>query len=346
MTTTTAALPMPPGDPDRPGDPANPGPLVTQILAELAGGAPFLPIERFIRTGFAVRLLAVLEHVMATGTWMIVTALPGDGKSTTLDHFIGRHAAHWVDGEGGQRVRIVPVLATRVSRGVGSADRLMVALAHGLGAVPNLRAYQFRDWLVGAIVRAGVRMIAIDDAHELTMGQLSYLRELTDQLASRGHRVAIVLLAASATTDPRAGNPWRLVAANDLVAEQFRRRLNGPDPIVHVAGLSRPEVGRVLKTWEVLYHERFPELELARWTGSVFHWLTDERNDTAGSGRVRMKHLADVVDAALALAWAEARPGLRADGMDLYHAALRLTVRGFTHVVLDVELGLDGTTAA
>ncbi len=39
-------------------------------------------------------------------------------------------------------------------------------------------------------------------------------------------------------------------------------------------------------------------------------------------------------------------PGLRVDGMGLYDAALRLTVRGFTHVALDVELGLDGTAAA
>lgn len=125
-----------------------------------------MPLALFVPTGFAVRLLAILEHVLLTGTWMIVTALPGDGKSTALDRFVTRHAAHWVDLADGKRRRVVPVLATRVSLGMGSAERLMVALAHGLGAVPNLRGYRFRDWLVGAIADAGVRMIVIDDAHE------------------------------------------------------------------------------------------------------------------------------------------------------------------------------------
>lgn len=335
MTTVTAANPLPP-EPEE-----SPGPLVTQILAEVAGRAPFLPIARFVPTGFANRLLAVLEHAMATSTWLIVTALPGDGKSWALNQFVALHPAVWVDEADGGRSRQVPVVRTRVSRGLMSADQLMNALAHELGAVPNLRAYERRSWLVGAIVRADVRMIVIDDAHEVTAAQLSYLRELTDQLESHGHRVALVLLAASLSTDPRVGNPWKMIVGHNLLAEQFRRRLNGPDPVAYVAGLSRPEVGQVLKTWEVLHRETFPDLVLAKWTSSLVGWLTNTRNDPAHTGRVRMKHVVDTVNAALGVAWAQGRPGLRADGMDLYDAALRLTVRGFTYAVLDVECRAD-----
>ena len=330
MAKTAIAAPAP-------GEPPAVAPLVIQILAEAAGRSPFVPLARFVPTGFAVRLLAILEHVLLTGTWMIVTALPGDGKSTTLDRFLVRHEAHWVDLADGKRRRIVPVLATRVSLGMRSADRLMVALAHGLGAVPNLRGYRFRDWLVGAIADAGVRMIVIDDAHEITVAQLSYLREVTDHLASRGHPVALVLLAASHGSDPRAGNPWKLIEGNGLVAEQFRRRLNGPDPVVYVAGLTRREVGAVLKTWETLYREWFPDLELAKWAGSVFDWLSNARN-AGDTGRVRMRYLAESVNGTLALAWAEGRTGLLPDAMDLYATVVRLTTRGFTYAVLDAEL--------
>jgi hypothetical protein len=242
-----------------------------------------------------------------------------------------------VDLADDKRRRVVPVLATRVSLGMRSADRLMVALATGLGAVPNLRSYRFRDWLVGAIADAGVRMIVIDDAHELTVAQLSYLRELTDHLGSRGHRVGLVLLAASHGSDPRGGNPWKLIEGKGLVAEQFRRRLNGPDPVVYVAGLTKREVGSVLKTWETLYREWFPDLQLTKWAESLFGWLTDTRN-AGDTGRVRMRYLAEAVNGTLALAWAEGRIGLRPDGMDLYETVVRLTTRGFTYAVLDIEL--------
>lgn len=334
MPRTAVAAPAPDEEPGV-------APLVVQILSEAAGRAPFVPVVRYVPTGFAVRLLAILEHVLLTGTWMIVTALPGDGKSTALDRFLSLHPEHWVDLGGGSRRRVVPVLATRVSLGLASADRLMIALAHGLGAVPNLRGYRFRDWLVGAIASAGVRMIVIDDAHELTVAQLSYLRELTDHLSSRGCRVALVLLAASHGSDPREGNPWQLIEGRGLVAEQFRRRLNGPDPVVYVAGLTRREVGAVLKTWEALYREWFPDLELAKWAGSVFTWLTDKRN-AGDTGRVRMRYLAEAVNGALALAWAEGRTGLLPDAMDLYHTVVRLTTRGFTFAVLDAELRPGG----
>ncbi len=330
--TRTAAIPEPPEGG------AGPSPLFAQVIAEQRGREPFVPLDRYIPTGFACRLEALMEHAYATGSWFLFTAFPGDGKSTALEHFEGAHAPSREPGGDGSSTRIVPVLSTRVSSGVQSTDRLVGALADELGAVPRIGPSRTRAWLVGAIVRAKVRMIVIDDAHELRLGQLSYLRELTDQLKRRGVRPSVVLLAAVNSKEPRSCDPWRLIVKDPLVAEQFRRRLNGPDPVVRVAGLSEAEVGRVLRTWELQYAPAFPELALARWAGSLFTWLTDKRNDTAGAGRARMKQLAEVVHAALGLAWAEERPGNAHDGMDLYDAALRLTVRGDASPVFDVDL--------
>lgn len=327
--TKTADLP--------PIDPADVSPLLVQLRAAAYGRPPFVPLRRFIPTGFSRRLLGVLEHAMTTGQWFLVTAMSGDGKSTTLARFRLMHPASVIDGPDGKRVRKVPVLSTRVSSGIQSADKLMHALAHGLGAVPTLSEAKRRQWLVEAITTAEVRLIVIDDAHEMTMHQLSYLRELTGQLAEAGWEPAVVLLAAVGSTDPRSGKPWTLIARDDLVAEQFSNRLDGTDPVVFIEGLSRTEVGRVLATWEVFYRDRFPDLELAKWATSVFGWLTDPRVDRATTGRVRMRHLGGTVNGALAVAWAEGRTGLRPDAMDLYGAAVRITVRGYAVAVVEAE---------
>jgi hypothetical protein len=286
---------------------------------------------------------------MATGGWYLVTALSGDGKSKTLAEFRARNPASIEDRPDGRRVRVVPVLSTRVSSGIQSADKLMYALAAGLGAVPPQSAARFRVWLVDAIATAEVGIIVIDDAHEMTMAQLSYLRELTGQLAEAGHEPSVVLLAAVDSKDPRACKPWTLIARRDLVAEQFSNRLDGPDPVVFVEGLSRREVGEVLRSWEVLYADRFPDLELTPWTHSLFAWLTDERNDRLETGRVRMKELRGAVNGALAVAWAEGRTALRPDGMDLYASVVRITVRGYSVAVIEADLddededGKEGT---
>jgi hypothetical protein len=125
-----------------------------------------------------------------------------------------------------------------------------------------------------------------------------------------------------------------MIARKELVAEQFNNRLDGADPVVFIEGLSRSEVGQVLATWEHLYRSDFPELELAKWTSSTVGWLTDPRNDRVKTGRIRMRQLRAGVNAALAVAWAGRRPGLREDGSDLYAAFVRLTVRGFTVAVV------------
>lgn len=323
-----------------PVDGTPPSPVPTSSLpARLAALAEHVRVfrwdERFIPTAFATRLLALLEYALKTGTWFVVCAQPGDGKSTALAHFrTSAHAAHVVESPEGLGVTRVPVLATRVSSGIQSADRLMIALASGLGALPNLRAYKLRQWFVDACVRAGVGLIAIDDAHELSGAQLSYLRELTGQLAEQGLRPAVLLLAASASLDPAAQPLWRLISGDALTHAQFRRRLDGTDPLVLVEGLSEPEVGAVLRTLEHRYREQFPGLRLQPLAHSMFGWLTDARLDPLRVRRVRMGYLCDLVHAALADAALAGPEGVENVGRLLHAAAIRLAVRGYAYSVL------------
>lgn len=304
---------------------------LARIIAATAGGrAPFIPNSDFILTGFADRLLKTLQLAYDKKESHVVCARSGDGKSTTLRQF---HALHPRSRDASGVAR-VPVLSTRVPTGRQSADALMVALAERLGAVPNIRLLRMRQSVVSGCVRAGVRMIVIDDAHELTLGQLNYLRELTDRLREMERPVTVALLAGTSSLDPADQPLWKLVGQAGLTAEQIKERLDGTDPLVLINGLSRREVGGVLATLERTYSDSFPELRLTPWTSSMFEWLTDPRVDATRSGYVRMRSICQVVESALADAWAREMPGLDEGGLLLRDAAIRLVTRGMHYSTL------------
>jgi energy-coupling factor transporter ATP-binding protein EcfA2 len=305
------------------------------------GRTAFCWVDRFIPTGFSRRLLELLDLAFATRHWYVVFGQSGDGKSTTLRQFVSLNKAERLDG-----VRVVPVLAARVPTGHFAADHLVQELAAGLGTVPRLRMNQMRHWLVDACIRHGVTLIVIDDAHELRTSQLNYLRELTDQLKDRGHEVGVVLLCVTDGGEPKTQPVWRLIVTSGLETQQFSNRLDGTDPIVLVESLSKVEVGRVLRTLETFYRETFPELALACWTKSMFEWLTDPRIDSAHMGRVRMKAIRQVVEAALAEAWAKGMTGLDPQGEMLRTTAICLAVRGADYSVLPAEDKPDRDGAA
>ncbi len=305
-----------------------------RVLLEAArrGYAPFAWRDQFIPTGFSQRLLDILDLAYSSSHWFVVFGQSGDGKSTTLREFVRRHPIERSDG-----VRQVPVVSTRVPTGRFAADHLVQALAQKFGALPNLRSSQMRQWLVTACVHQGVRLIVIDDAHELRVSQLNYLRELTDQIKDLGVDVGVVLLSVTNGKEPKTQPIWRLIVDNGLETQQFSNRLDGTDPIVLVESLSRGEVGRVLQTLEEIYRTDFPELKLACWTKSVFGWLTDPRVDYARMGRVRMKAVRQIVEAALAEAAAKRMTGLDEGGEMLQRASVRLAVRGGDYSVVTAE---------
>jgi len=302
------------------------------IVSARANRPAFVWQDRFLPTGFARRLTAVLERSFESGRWYVVFAQSHDGKTTALRKFRRTHSVADVDG-----VRKIPVLATRTPTGRFSADHLVLALIQELGTVPNLRLTVLRSWLVRAVRMAGVRLIVIDDAHELTLAQLNYLRELTDQLKDAGIVVGVVLLAVTTSQQPKDQRLWRLIRESGLDARQFSNRLDGVDPLVLVPSLSKPELGKVLKSLEELYRPTFPDLKLAMWTTSMFDWLTAPTIDHARMGRVRMGAVCEVVRAALDLAWALGLRGLDPDGRMLSDAAFRLATRGDTFSRVDDE---------
>lgn len=315
-----------------------PAGLVAALASVRAGLVPFRPIELFIPTRFARRLVEVLELALETGQWFVVCAQPGDGKSTALRWFL-RRRPRTRDERG---VAHVPILAARVTKATKSSpNTLMLALASSLGAVPNFTMSRFRLWFVTACDRAGVQMIVIDDAHELTDEQLDYLRELTDQLLDRRRRVALVLLAAAKSTDPTALPVWRRIRASGLGAWQFDRRTDGSDPLVLIESMTEREQREVLATLQREYRSAFPSLRLTRYSTSMFEWLLDTRIDRAEMKRVRMDSICKVVYAALADAQTAGLTDVGAAGELLHAAAVRLALRGsaFTLITGDQDGG-------
>jgi len=184
---------------------------------------------------------------------------------------------------------------------------------------------QRRPWLVHMLARTGVELLIIDDAQDLSLAHLAYLKELTDNLAAPPyqHRLGLCLVSASErgvvplreTLEHREGLLWR----------QFRRRLDTERPYCLVRGHSEEEVREVLAGYEDLYRPQLPALALCRWAGSIYQWLTHPALDLEGSRRVTMDHLARLV--ILALRRAHAAGAQDVDGALLRAAADLMTLR-------------------
>src|SRR5690348_3254975 len=90
-------------------------------------------------------------------------------------------------------------------------------------------------WLVGQCVRAQVECIAIDDAQDLSIAHLRYLKELTDELAALPHRRQVGLCLVTATYGEAFPLQKELNQAGTLWA-QFRGRLDKERPYCLVLG--------------------------------------------------------------------------------------------------------------
>jgi hypothetical protein len=97
-----------------------------------------------------------------------------------------------------------------------------MALSAAFGVVPPLPWYARRTWLVQVMASAQVECIIIDDAQDLTLAHLAFLKELTDNLAAPPYQrqVGLCLVAA------HSGNvvPFKETFARpETLWRQFRR---------------------------------------------------------------------------------------------------------------------------
>jgi hypothetical protein len=82
-----------------------------------------------------------------------------------------------------------------------------------------------------------------------------------------------------------------------------------------------------------VYRELFPQLNLRRWTSSIYTWLTQPVLDPTSSGRVTMDYLMKLVTTALEWTYEASETDVRAETLEL--AASLLVLRRDTLWLID-----------
>src|SRR5947209_12729262 len=114
---------------------------------------------------------------------------------------------------------------------------------------------------------------------------------------------------------------------------QFRRRLDCSQPYCRVVSHTEGEVRDILLALEQIYRPSFPALNLQKWTGSIYKWLTHPLLDPQKSGRVLMDPLMKLVTTALK--WSYAQREADVTSKQLKAAAELLTLRRDNIQIID-----------
>src|SRR6266702_4047856 len=150
---------------------------------------------------------------------------------------------------------------------------------------------------MGHLHQYGTKLIVVDDAHDLSLPHLMFLKEVTDQgRLQYNHRLGLCLVAAGrGTTIPLK----ETLDLPDPTWLQFRRRFDKLEPFCRIAGHTSEEVRDILATLETVYQPLFPQLNLRQWAGTIYTWLTQPVLDPTHSGRVTMDNLMKLVTTVL-----------------------------------------------
>lgn len=263
-----------------------------------AARPPFVLQRRFLETPFERRFQGILRQAWEERSWHVIAAVPGSGKSLGIADFFHQSGAY-KDTTGITRL---PILVIRAPKNATREQALGMVLSAAFGIIPSMPWAQRRIWLVHILASTGVECIIIDDAQDLHLSHLALLKELTDNLAAPPYerRVGLCLVAA------HSGNVMPLketFARPDVLWKQFRHRMALINPYCIVSGHTEEEVRHILLTFEELYRSQLPDLQLHRWTKTIFSWLIHPILDPDGTKRVTMDHLSRLVTATLRRAY-------------------------------------------
>src|SRR6266480_5415581 len=272
----------------------------------------------FIETAFARRLQAKLHDSWDNRSWHLLLADPGAGKTTAIRDLQKR--------AGGRSVLAV-VAPKNIEDEQALGDQFFSAL--GLSLKGHWRTRKPK--LMGHLYQYGTEFLIVDDAHDLSMPHLMLLKEVTDQgKLQYDHLLGVCLVAAG------RGNTIPLKEILDQPEPtwlQWRRRLDSMQPFCRIASHTSEEVREILATLETVFQPLLPQLNLRRWTGSIYDWLTQSALDPTNSGRVTMDHLMKLVLAALQ--WSYEAKATDVQEKWLEQAAELLVLRHDTFEIID-----------
>ena len=280
-----------------------------------------LPLfEGFIETPFEQRFQGLLRQAWKLRRWHVIVAKPGSGKTMGIRD-VSAQASHKAGMMGGRRYPVLAVTAPKNDPKEASLGNfLLTALGLGARGRWSERKYLFFELLI----QYGVECLICDDAHDLSMPHLIFLKELTDQLQLIHPPYALGLCLVAAGRG--AAMPLKDVFEQpETMWFQFQRRLDPLHPYCRIVSHTEAEVRDILLALERIYHPSFPDLNLRQWTGSIYTWLTHPLLDPLKSRRVIMDHLMKLVTTALQWSYADSQKDLSAKHLEA--AAEHLTLR-------------------
>jgi AAA domain len=253
-------------------------------------------------------------------SWHVIVADPGAGKTTSIRDLQKR--------AGGRSVLAV-VTPKNNDDEQALGDQFFAALGVPIRGHWSTR----KPKLMGHLHQSGTECLVVDDAHDLSMPHLMFLKEVTDQgRLQYDHPLGLCLVAAG------RGNTIPLKEILDQPEPtwlQWRRRLDPLQPFCRVAGHTSEEVREILATLETVFQPLLPQLNLRRWAGSIYDWLTQSVLDPTNSGRVTMDNLMKLVLAALEWSYEAKAPDVQAEWLE--QAAELLVLRHDTFRIIDGE---------
>jgi hypothetical protein len=256
--------------------------------------APFTVFRGFIETGFEQRFQGLLRLAWQQRSWHIIVAEPGSGKTMGIRDLVQTSAR----ARGTIGGRNFPILAVTAPKNDPKEQALGNYLMLAMDFPSRGRWSERKNGVIQLLQHYAVECLVIDDAHDLSLQHLILLKEITDQLRLPpfDHALGLCLVTAGRG----AAMPLKDVMDRpETMWMQFRRRLDGVQPYCKVVSHTQGEVRDILGALERVYRASFPTLNLRKWTGAIYTWLTHPLLDPQNSGRVNMDHVMKLITTAL-----------------------------------------------
>ncbi len=265
----------------------------------------------FIETAFEKRFQALLRSAWQKRTWHVIVADPGSGKTTGIIDLVRTTGSP----SGTLSGRRYPILAVTCPKDDENEQTLGNYLYRALGLPLQGHWSERKCKLMGLLVQYGVQCLVFDDAHDISIPHLTFIKELTDQgkLPPYDHPLGVCLVTAG------HGDVMPLKETLDqpeTLWVQFRQRMDKLQPFCRIAGHTSTEVQEILATLETECREVFPQLNLRQWSGAIYRWLTHPLLDPTGGGRVVMGHLMKLVTTALEWSYEAGETDVRAETLE------------------------------
>jgi hypothetical protein len=281
---------------------------------------PLFRQDVFVETAFERRFQAMLRSAMHKRSWHVIVADPGSGKTMGIREMVQTT---------GSPVILAVTAPKNIEDEQALGDQLFAAL--GLKLTGHWRTRKPK--LMGHLHQFGTKLLIVDDAHDLSLEHLMFLKEITDQgRLQYNHPLGLCLVAAG------RGNTIPLKEIFDQPETmwlQFRRRLDKLEPYCRIAGHTSEEVRDILAALETVYRELFPQINLRQWSGAIYTWLTQPVLDPTNSGRVTMDYLMKLVTTALEWSYEASETNVRSETLE--KAAELLVLRRDTLRIIDGE---------